>query len=149
MDSVLALVFPGGKRLQNTIAATAGTVITNLSPATDKRWLILRGEITLDTDGNAANRFLNLDVTDGTNIVEKIGRSDAIILNKVAIVTFGEFTASLGSDAWVFGRTASGDSKYYLATRGIIIEGADQFRITIAGGLAGDSYSGRVVVLEI
>jgi len=135
--------FQGGKRVIKTIAATAGDAVANLSPGTGKRWLVLRGRLTLVADANAANRYVNLRLTDGTNVVEGIGQlSTAIVANETKILDFGEVR-------FMSGAAIAYDSLGYLGFNPILLEGADQFRIEIVGGLAGDSYSGYVVVLEI
>lgn len=147
MDSTLALVFPGGKRLQNNIAATLGDVVTNLSPAIDKRWLVLHGYLVLVADANASNRLLRLLLTDGTDITRIIGRADAITATQTRSVSFADHVSQIGG--WNLADQAAPLEISNVGIGTVIIEGADQLRIQVVNGLAGDSYSGRVVVLEI
>lgn len=148
MKEVLALTFKGGKRLQNTIAATAGNIITNLSPATGKRWLVLRGKITIVNDATVADRVIAIEITDGTVLTESIGYSAAIQASETGKLDFGEARNIGGNDASVLGDLL-GNVRSYIGIDPILIEEADQFRITIVNGVAGDSYSGYVVVREL
>ena len=141
VDEVLALTFAGGKRLQNTISATAGNVVTNLAPATGKRWKILRGIIDITADANAANRYILLRITDGTDLIEKIYQSAVITAGLTKQLNFGEMV--------LFNAGTAGDGFGYVGIQNLIIESPDQFRVQISGGLAGDSYEGFVVVLEL
>ena len=139
---------PGGKRVQYTITATAGNVVTNISPATGKRWLGLRGILTLTTDATVANRTIVLQITDGTNLIECVGYSAVIAASLVGSLSFGEVVHAGGKAAAIAG-IFTDNINSYLGIRPILIEGADQLRITIINGKAGDSYSGYLVVLEL
>lgn len=143
-------VFQGGHLRRITISATAGNVVTNLSPSgysssfRAKRWIILRGFITLVTDASVANRSLQIYITDGTNIIEQIGTGSTLVASKTGVHQFGEVdTAS----SWTRG-PAGADVNNYATLRNLILEGADQFRIQVASGVAGDSYSGEFQLLE-
>jgi len=140
-----AWTFPGGKRITKTIAATAGNVVTNLSPGSGKRWLVLRGTISLDTDATAATRIPRLEVTDGTNITEALTYGANVIADKIGHLEFGEIRLVHGVNP---GKRVD-DTNDYVGIEPILLEGSDQLRITIENGVAGDSYEGFVVVLEI
>jgi len=136
----LVFTFPGGKKVIKTIAATAGNVVTNLSPGAGKRWLILRGYITLTCDATVADRYIFIEVTNGTVVTDHYHRTDAIT---------GSTTGSLGFHETLFLDAAIKVDTYYFGIRPILIEGADQLRMRIANGVAGDSYEGFVTVLEL
>lgn len=140
-NTVLALTYPAGKRLTVVIAATAGNVITNKSPPDGKRWLILRGRIVLVPDANPANRQLLISLTDGTNIEETVYASQTITASQTRATNIGE--------ARVVDTGTLGEGQGYLGIDPILLEGDDQIRLTISAGLAGDSYSGFLVVLEL
>jgi len=139
----LVWIAPGGRKRTIAIAATGGDVTTNLSPGTGKRWVVLYGKIILVADANAANRYPAWFITDGTTVILDLGK-------KNTAVTAG-LTKSMGistrESEGAEDVTASLDSEMMLPEP-TILEGADQLRITILAGLAGDSYSGNVVVME-
>lgn len=137
----IQLIFIGGKRTVETIAATAGDVITNLSPhSTNRRWLVLSGRITLVADATVANRSIRFYKTDGTNITEYLFTSAAVTAGQTRSISHGEVKHL---------DTATILDNFYAGHDPILIEGADQFRIQIGNGVAGDSYSGYVVILEV
>jgi hypothetical protein len=140
-NNVLALTFPGGKRATQTIAATAGNVTINLSPGTGKRWLVLRGRIGLTTDATVANRYLVIHTTDGTNLTESLASTAAVVASQTEYISLGE--------ALVTKSGALGGDNYYIGMMPVLLEGADQLRITVTAGVVGDSYSGYFVVLEL
>lgn len=144
----VAFTFQGGKRSHEAIAATAGNVIKNLSPGAGKRWLVLSGSIAIVTDVNAGNRWLVISKTDGTNVVEVIAHTAAQPASKTNHIDFGEGILGSGTSSMVLGDLAD-DAQFYFGIRPILIEGSDQLRFTVSGGLAGDSYSGYVTVLEM
>lgn len=141
MDNI-AWVFPGGKRVNKAIPATAGNVVRNMSPGSGKRWLIFRGIITFVADATVANRYIILETTDGTTVTNKLGRyTTAVTASQTRKKDFGEVRIANAAD---FGNAAG-----YIGHNPIILEGSDQLRITITDGQAGDSYSGYLVILEI
>lgn len=137
--------FQGGKRKTVEIAATAGNVVTNLSPGAGKRWLVLHGSLILTNDATAADRIAIMEVTDGTDITEEICYSGNITASQVGHLNFGEarIVASLTLSS------LAGNVKMYVGTAPILLEGVDQLRIRFYNGVAGDSYEGFIVVLEI
>ena len=138
---MFAWIFPAGRLIVKTISNTAGNVITNLSPGSGKRWLILRGRLYLTTDSTTADRRIRLVVTDGTNVVERLGASDIIAASSSDYLSFGEVRTK-STDA-VYGDTS------YLGIEPILLEGNHQLRIIIDSGQAGDTYNGYVVLLEV
>lgn len=131
--------FPGGRRRVVAIGATAGNVVSNQSPGAGKRWLILRGLIVLVTDVTVAARYVDLMLTDGTNIVSYIAQSDVQAASGTKRVSFGEVRQYVGAGA----------PYNHVGIQPILLESADQFRISITAGVAGDSYTGYLVVLEL
>jgi hypothetical protein len=142
MDKLLALMFPGGKRSNEAIPATAGNAVYNLSPPSGKRWLVLRGRITLVNDATVANRQIRIEVTDGTNITEVIGRGSAIAGSATGHLSIGELNYQKGV-------TVGHADDYIGLNPPVLLEDADQLRITIDAGVVGDSYTGHFVVLEL
>ena len=135
----MALTFPGGYLKTVTVAATNGDVNTNKSPGTGKRWKILYGSITLVCDATVANRVIRTQITDGTNVLTRYLYSPNITASQTKYMNYN-------SAREVDGSFSSQNSIQDLGNP--IIEGADQFRIIIDGGVAGDSYSGYIRVLE-
>ena len=135
-------IFPGGKRVIKTIAATAGDVVTNLSPGSGKRWLVLYGMVTIVCNGTAANREVKAVITDGTSVIMNLGfNATAFTAGQTRIMLY-----------MAGGGTGNSDEFTNVMTRLpqlCILEAADQLRITVAAGVAGDSYSGYFVVMEI
>lgn len=130
-----------GCRVTKTISATVGNVLGSLSPGTDKRWLLSRGVITLTTNATVANRKIKNYLTDGTNITEYLGSTTAVTASSTRNLSFGEIVYL--STATIYGAV-----EYYGLARAILLEGSDEFKVEIENGVAGDSYSGYVVVEE-
>lgn len=125
-----------------TIAATAGNVVSNSSPGTGKRWLVLYGRITVVSDATAANRYPQTYLTDGTNQLVSLGRnSTAFTASETKVLSYRSGSGT-GINVTV---------NHALVTLPVpcVLEGADQFRISILGGVAGDSFSGFLRVLEV
>lgn len=150
MDETFAWTMAGGRRRHLTIAATAGDVVTNLSPGLGKRWIVLSGKLYLANNATVANRVLRLNKTNGTIEVEQIAASIIVAASASRTVNFGEVKAawSSGSTTFANGGVGWGTSDYF-AIDGIVIEGLDELRIAISAGVAGDSYEGTVTVLEM
>ena len=146
MGTDIVLTFQGGKRLQITIPATAGNVIYNCSPASKERYMIVSGIITLVADANAANRVIRLIRTDGTNITGEICKTASITAGLTGVLNFGEGGVVQGA---VLGGVSGSVNNYLSLVRPIVIEEADQFRVVIGAGLAGDSFSGYIIAFEL
>lgn len=138
--------FKGGRPRHATLAATAGNVVANLSPGVGKRWLILNGRVLLVADGNAANRYIILRLTDGTTITRAMVRSAAVTLGQTRGLSFAD-NISPDTASSLVDDNAVDIGQVGLGT--MILEGADQFRIVVNGGLAGDSYTAIITVLEV
>lgn len=143
-NNVLALVFQGGKRVNGAIPATAGNVAYAITPPAGKRWLFIRGHITLVCDANAGNRSIRAVVNDGTNTTEGIMVGSNVTANNTGYMSFGEVRqyddiAGLGSLS----------TMGYVGIDPILLEGDDELSIYISSGLAGDSFSGNYTVLEL
>jgi len=138
--------FQGGKEVLRTISATAGNVTTNLSPGTGKRWLVNRGSLILQTNATVVNRYIKVQVTNGTNIIETLGYCGPFSASQRGSLNLGEGRVQ-GSSA-VMGNNED-NVNGYIGIDGMILSNSDQLRITIFGGEAGDSYSGYFVVLEV
>lgn len=138
----LVLSFPGGKVLDVAIAATAGNVVTDKSPGALKRWLFLYAQITYVADGNASNRLIKPEITDGTKVIWGAPTSAAITAGQTRIIRMAQNVNGPGI----------ANPSNVVADMGLgalIIEGDDEFRIRFTDGLAGDSYSGNIRVLEL
>jgi len=130
-----------GKRRNIAIAATAGNATTRLSPGTNKRWLVIRVTITLACNVAVADRYITLFLTDGANVLERLGvNSAAITASQTKTIDFGE--GRLVSNA-TFG------TDFGVGISPVLLQGSDDIYIQIVGGQAGDSYSGRYTVLEV
>lgn len=140
----LSYVFQGGQAKQIVVTATAGNVVTNLTPATGRRWLILRGEIYLSCDVTVANRRIIIQITDGTNIVETFAYSNIVIASGQGTLDFGEGLTLANSAG--FGQISTDIG--YIGIQPIFLANVEQFRISINAGVAGDAYSARIEVLE-
>jgi len=138
--SSYVLGVPSARKSTITISATAGNVATNKTPGANKRWLLFRGRIILVCDANAANRQIILQLTDGTNVTETLWISGNITAGVTHTCSMGE--VRLAPSTGTVGDTS------YLGFDILLLHGAAQFRITISAGLAGDSYSGYLEVLE-
>jgi len=141
---MIALTFPGGKLHTLTIAATAGNVQTNLTPGVRKRWVILSGKITIVCNGNPSNRLVIIGKQTTAGIA-----LDPAPFNDTAF-TAGQ-TRSIAFDSMFPGGEWK-DEDFNASSAvpfGGILEGTDRINIQISGGLAGDSYSGIIRVLEL
>lgn len=139
-------MFPGGQEKTLVISATAGNVITSLTPTVGLRWQILRGRVTLVCDGTVANRNIRCFLLDGIggNITEEHGLSPAIIASATGRLQWGEIVTLLPAAG-----TPIITWPYLSTARPPILSGLDVMEISIGTGVAGDSYSGFIVVLEM
>jgi hypothetical protein len=136
-------VFPGGQEKILVITATAGNVITDLSPGIGLRWKILRGRIVLINDATIANRNILFSVTNGTNLISELG------LGVVATATQTTVLQMIDGVVPIAGSLVGQNWPNIGLIGGPVLTDADQLRITIVNGVVGDSYSGRVAVLEM
>ena len=137
----MVTTFEGGKIRDLAIPATAGNVVRNITPTSGFRYKILRGKIILACDLTVANRYIDVYITDGTNIVEDMFRSTVAVAGATIAISMGEINALVGAGI-------AGGGTLYVGILPIIIEYPDQFRIFITNGVAGDSFYGNFTALE-
>jgi len=126
-----------------TIAATAGNVVTQKSPSANKVWKILYGVITLVTDATVANRYIEPIISNGDSVhYTEFLKSNAITASQTR-------NLMLNTGAVLTGAIAAANSFHVSLGDTLIINENMAFEIEIAGGQAGDSYSGYIVVQEI
>jgi len=135
--------FQGGQYVIKTITATAGNVATRLAPGVGVRWIVLYGSITLVADGTAANREIRRHITDTVNILTTFFKTTAITAGQTRTARYGHSNDHTNG--------AVDGNFYFVGTNGqpIIVDGGNDIYIDINNGVAGDSYSGYVVVMEI
>ncbi len=138
----LVLTSPGGNPRPLTISATPGNVVTNLTPGTMKRWVILYGEITLAAAAGGAARQIIPSVTDGTDELTAFQRSANVAATETRTWNFNKSVGGQGAGATSNGGVSN-------LPDDLIIEGDDQFRLTVSNGAAGDSYEGFMRVMEL
>ena len=137
----MALTFPGGNLLTVTIAATAGNVITDKTPGTGKRWVILYGRIVLVADGNTANRILTVRFVDSVpNTLTQWPAMTTATAGQTKSMSFNGVRIDQGLQAF--------DNDHLTINQNHIIEGSDLMRVGVTEGLVGDSYSGFIRVME-
>lgn len=134
-------VYQGGKLDTIRIPATNGNVAYNYSPDA-KRFIVLRGTLYFVAGVGAANRYLHIGVTDGTNLVETIYTSVVVVASGAKILDFGEGRIVVTGILGTVGQE-------YLGIHPILLECPQQFRVWIDGGLAADQYSGYIQVCEV
>lgn len=126
------------------IGATAGNVSTTLQPGAGKRWYLVSGRVGLVTDVTVANRYIVFGTyMTGAVLLHSAVRSDVI-------------TASLTRYFSLMGSVTTAGSATIMDTGSVheivfdheILEGSDYATVSILGGVAGDSYSGVVTVVE-
>jgi hypothetical protein len=130
-------------RQNQAIAVTAGNVQTNLTVPTGKRWKLLYGILTLTTDATVANRFIQVELRDSAgNILTRFPiNSAAITDSQTGSIDYLPVAggANIGT---------RGNATIYILAESCILDEGDKLNINIGGGVAGDSYSGYMVVLE-
>jgi len=131
-----------GRRLLQSIAATGGDVTTNLSPGAGKRWKILYGMLTITTDGTVANRQIQVRIMSPTALIHHLMESATRAATGTLAMHFG-----MGRDGQI-GGTLGYTGVNYIPFQEFEIQGTEQFRIYITAGVAGDSYSGEVMIEE-
>jgi len=142
MSGLIKYIVPGMSRRIISISATAGNVVTEISPGAGRRMIILGGRISLTTDATVADRYVAPDIKDGNNNILV-----SIPKNSTAITASSSGTVNLGL-FFTDGIAVSGRDSATIPLPFWILVGTDKFTITIQNGTIGDSYSGYVVVLE-
>ena len=123
------------------IPATAGDVAYTLSPSCGKKWKILRAYITIVCNATSVTRFFGWMVTDKDgNITEWLGQGHDI-------------TASQSGYSCLCCVHELINAKFDVDVDGIgindlVLVGDEKLQLMLGSGVAGDTYSGYVVVLE-
>jgi hypothetical protein len=136
----LVFNFPGGILKTVEIPATAGNDTENLSPGSGVRWVVLYGRIQLEAVG-AGNRAIRVQLTDGTDVLVEFYQTGNITAGQTKVLNLAGWGMNPGN--------LSGVNDFIQGIGMAILEGDDQFRVFIGGGIANDSYSGYLRVLEI
>jgi len=122
-----------------TIAATAGNVTKNVAVGAYDTWKLLFMRLTIVCDATVADRYIQVYLTDGTNICVSLPvNTTAITANQTKIVSF-----YIGS---CVGYGGAGNDHAHLPIAENILKGGYQIRIIIGNGAAGDSFSGFAIV---
>jgi len=144
MIQALNWIFLGGKLRILSISATAGNSSATLSPGSGKRWIILYGRIELSTSADTGDRYIFVEIDDGSNSLLKLPRNSGAITasqtKSLEIAPYG-FCLNTGNQAPSVGHVG-------LALP-LIIEGSMRLKVSISGGFAEDSFTGKFVVLEV
>lgn len=126
-----------------TIPATAGNVVYNLSPSTGRRWKIHRWRITLVADANAANRIPRTRLYDDTALSNETGTpvsGATTTAGQTKVFSGGVLSAGTGASL--------ADDAQALMNNPLVVDRAMSLSFEIINGLAGDSYSGYAVIEE-
>jgi len=142
MGGDLVWIFQGGRYRTVPVPATAGNAQVNLTPTAGKRWLVLRGRITCVNDATVATRNIALKCTDGTNPTFTFPFGAAATASTTHYLNFGPFMFNLNC-------IQESALNAYIGVDALLLEGADLFQIGVVNGVAGDSFSGWVDILEI
>jgi len=127
-----------------TIPATAGNVSTQITPGVETKITVIYGGLYLDTDATAANRtfrFFFYEVG-GNRILEYV--SATIIADKIYALALRKAT---NLDSVRTGGGATPDTEEYIETPFSVYE-TDYLHLSVTNGVAGDSYQGKIKVLE-
>lgn len=125
-----------------TIAATAGNVATNLTTPAFKRWLCVYGRITLVCDATVATRNIYLSILYGSNYFTKFLAGGNATASQTKVTSFNDNNNSTVNAIAALDDTTEGLSPFVLFS-------GFAFRIQVNNGVAGDSYSGYVMMCEV
>lgn len=143
------IVFPGGKvessiegpGLIRSITGTNPPVNTNISETvpTGARWKLLSMQFTLITDANAADRLVQVVLTDGSNILQRLNNQTLQTANQTVLQTLG-----LG-----IGEVIELSGVEVIPAPGQILLGAGFVISTVTFNIqAGDNYSAPQLLVE-
>lgn len=127
------------------VPATAGNVAyTALTPAAGKRWYTLGFYLTLVNDATVANRtvFAYREVTAGTLRLCSARYTGSLAASVTGYWSLGGrsgMTTGASRDGYVHEHDPQVETLGY----------GERWYIGVANGVAGDSYSGRIVILEV
>ena len=136
----------GHIRIVKSAASVAGNVATTIQPGAGKRWKVLSLRVKVVADGTAANRYVDLTETDGTDtLLQYCENSTAITANETKYVNFLSGFSSGETDA-----VQADDLMLTALGTDCLLDGtALSFVLTLRNGVAGDAYDYYLVVLEI
>jgi hypothetical protein len=120
---------------EHVIGATAGNVATTISGNHREIFEFLSGHIYLDTDANAANRYIRIKKTSSAGNLIICPRSSVITANQTGMLAFGK---ELNTDSDYDDQV--GDVHTWITVPPLYNE--QSYVIDILNGVAGDSYSG-------
>lgn len=144
MNSQSVFVVPAGWHTTVHIAATPGNVATSIIPSAEIRYQLLGFKITLVADATVANRYIRFGKRQVTTGYNPAGTVDG---GAVA----ASQTKTLAAGPWGFVVTG-GFTRVDTAYAGLsglwLVTYELQGYIDIEGGVAGDSYSGDIELLE-
>ena len=130
----LSFTFPAGQLITESVS-TAGNVTTQISPGDYTSYQFLFGNMKIVCDGNAANRYLLVEVTDGTSkILAPMVQSP--------VITAGQTRDLNIMTNWVSSYGAPTAPDYMVSVGGwILLQDDDQLTVKVAGGQAGDAIT--------
>lgn len=127
----------------NTIAATAGNIATRLASNPYNKLMILSSNITLVCDATVANRYIQWNITDTSHTqTGNVGQTAAITASQT------KSAGIVNTNGYSSGATSNLDWNIYVPI-GIFLGAGEELAITIAGGVAGDSYTGYIRYIEM
>lgn len=124
------------------VPATAGNATSTLTIPGDKPWRIAHGMLGLTTDATAANRYVRIQILDA---------NDNLMLCQCA---GAPVTASLTGQQHAFMQGIYRETAFIsgvlqvLIAAGMILQPGWKLRTVVTAGVAGDSYSGNVILHE-
>jgi hypothetical protein len=149
-NEVLAFCTRAGQNKSKTASAIAGNVVTKIactSTGQHLRWFLDWLKIYLDTDGNAGNRYIQLQIlNESDTVILDIGMTTVITQNQTGILMIAPFGVPVNATLGTTGVDVSSAIPIAYPFR---INQGDKIAITISGGLAGDSYSYYGQLLEV
>ena len=131
---MISLTYPAGELITESVS-TDGDVTTQISPGARVTYQLLYGNMKIVCDGNAANRYLLLEITDGTNkILAPMVQSP--------VITAGQTKDLNIMTNWVSSYGAPTAPDYMVSVGSwILLSGDDQMTVKVAGGQAGDAIT--------
>lgn len=131
----LTLVFQGGKPTIQKDTTIAGNVETIITVPTGKRWQLLSLMVTLVTDATVVNRFPSETQRDVADVAKSFIAASACTASDTWYRYWIQGLSTVAAEVNGFGK-------------GILSAGED-LRISVSGGVVGDSYDYLVEYLEI
>ena len=130
----ISLTFPAGQLITEEVS-TAGNVTTQITPGDYTTYQLLYGMMKIVCDGNASNRYLLIEITDGTNkILAPMVQSPVITAGQTRdLMIMTHWEASYGAPT----------APDYMVSVGswLLLTGNDQMTVKVPGGQAGDALT--------